>query len=189
MDSTLACVVSWLEGHSLAQTVFTNLYLHKPHQIEDRPMKAFSIAILKIIELIRSFVTKYKNLLLVKNFMLTDDIFLRAMVFEEEDFQPVMYGYRLVPDVTDTRALGMLREVEDELGKKMKTLKSTILSQNPKDPRLLSQVYFPFHFTKQFLSTRLLFSSTRITWLCTRDWNSLVLFTWPCLPWKRRIRL
>lgn len=63
------------------------------------------------------------------------------MVFEEEDFQPVMYGYRLVPDVTDTRAIGMLREVEDELGKKMKTLKSTILSQNPKDPRLVSQVY------------------------------------------------
>jgi hypothetical protein len=66
--------------------------------------------------------------------------FLRAMVFEEEDFQPVMYGYRLVPDVTDARAIGMLREVEDELGKKMKTVKSTILSQNPKDPRLLAQV-------------------------------------------------
>lgn len=62
------------------------------------------------------------------------------MVFEEEDFQPVMYGYRLVPDVTDTRALGMLREVEDELGKKMKTLKSTILSQTLKDPQMLSQV-------------------------------------------------
>jgi hypothetical protein len=74
------------------------------------------------------------------------------MVFEEEDFQPVMYGYRLVPDVTDTRALGMLREVEDELGKKMKTLKSTILSQNPKDPRLLSQVYLPFRYKEIFFN-------------------------------------
>jgi N-alpha-acetyltransferase 35, NatC auxiliary subunit len=141
IDSTLACVVSWLEGHSLAQTVFTNLYLHKPHQIEDRPMKAFSIAILKIIEVIRSFVTKYEIRFLFEMFSLLMRYSFRAMVFEEEDFQPVMYGYRLVPDVTDTRALGMLREVEDELGKKMKTLKSTILSQNPKDHRLLSQVY------------------------------------------------
>jgi Mak10 subunit, NatC N(alpha)-terminal acetyltransferase len=81
MDSTLACVVSWLEGHSLAQTVFTNLYLHKPHQIEDRPMKAFSIAILKIIELIRSFVTKYKNLLLVKNFTSSQMIFFSGQWF------------------------------------------------------------------------------------------------------------
>jgi len=62
------------------------------------------------------------------------------MVFEEEDFQPVMYGYRLVPDVTETRALGMLREVEDELGKKMKASKAIILSQEQKDQNLVSQV-------------------------------------------------
>ncbi|KAF4529306.1 hypothetical protein B566_EDAN011400 [Ephemera danica] len=105
IDSTLACVVSWLEGHSLAQTVFTNLYLHKPYQIEDRPIKAFSISILKIVDLIKEFVTK-------------------AMVFEEEDFQPVVYGYRLVPDVTETRAIGMLREVEEDLNRRLKTLRS-----------------------------------------------------------------
>jgi hypothetical protein len=64
------------------------------------------------------------------------------MVFEEEDFQPVMYGYRLVPDVTETRALGMLREVEDELGKKMKVSKAAILSQDPKDPTLVAQVKY-----------------------------------------------
>ncbi len=29
MDDTLCCLVTWMEGHSLAQTVFTNLYLHK----------------------------------------------------------------------------------------------------------------------------------------------------------------
>ena len=33
MDTTLACLVTWLEGHSLAQTVFTNLYLHSPNQV------------------------------------------------------------------------------------------------------------------------------------------------------------
>ncbi|KAG8228326.1 hypothetical protein J437_LFUL009371 [Ladona fulva] len=96
IDSTLACVVSWLEGHSLAQTVFTNLYLHKPYQIEDRPIKAFSICILKIVDIFKDFVN-------------------RAMVFEEEDFQPMAYGYHLVPDVSESRAIGMLKEVEEDL--------------------------------------------------------------------------
>jgi hypothetical protein len=58
IDSTLSCLVSWLEGHSLAQTVFTNLYLHKPHHIEDRIMKAFSISIFKIVDIIKDFVNR-----------------------------------------------------------------------------------------------------------------------------------
>lgn len=58
IDSTLSCLVSWLEGHSLAQTVFTNLYLHKPHHIEDRVMKAFSISIFKIVDIIKDFVNR-----------------------------------------------------------------------------------------------------------------------------------
>ena len=59
MDATLSCLVAWLEGHSLAQTVFTNLYLHQPFQVEDPPLRAFSVAALKIIEVIKDFVTKY----------------------------------------------------------------------------------------------------------------------------------
>lgn len=37
------------------------------------------------------------------------------MVFEEEDFQLAMYSYRLSPDISDLRVIGMLREVETEL--------------------------------------------------------------------------
>lgn len=37
------------------------------------------------------------------------------MVFEEEDFQLAMYGYRLNPDISEQRVIGMLREVETEL--------------------------------------------------------------------------
>lgn len=40
------------------------------------------------------------------------------MVYEEEDFQPMQYGYHLNPDISEQRILGMLREVEDELFKK-----------------------------------------------------------------------
>lgn len=59
IDTTMACIVSWLEGHSLAQTVFTNLYLHKPYMIEDRTMKAFSLTVYKLIEIIKDFIHKY----------------------------------------------------------------------------------------------------------------------------------
>lgn len=58
IDVTLACLVSWLEGHSLAQTVFTNLYFQKPYEIKDAPLKAFCICIYKIIEAIRDFANR-----------------------------------------------------------------------------------------------------------------------------------
>lgn len=56
IDTTLACIVSWLEGHSLAQTVFTNLYLHKPYSVEDKILKTFCLAVYKLIELIKEFI-------------------------------------------------------------------------------------------------------------------------------------
>ncbi|KAK5639210.1 hypothetical protein RI129_011702 [Pyrocoelia pectoralis] len=102
IDTTLACIVSWLEGHSLAQTVFTNLYLHKPYSIEDRTLKVFSLAVYKVLEIIKEFIHK-------------------AIVYEEEDFQPMHYGYHLNPDLSEQRMIGMLREVEEELHKKSRT--------------------------------------------------------------------
>jgi hypothetical protein len=91
--------VSWLEGHSLAQTVFTNLYLHQPAQILDKPLKTFCYAVYKIIEIIKDCINK-------------------ALVFEEEDFQSVTYGYRLQQDITEQKTISMLREVEEELHRK-----------------------------------------------------------------------
>lgn len=99
IDATYACIVSWLEGHSLAQTVFTNLYLHQPSQIVDKTLKTFCYAIHKIIDVIRDCINK-------------------ALVFEEEDFQSVMYGYRIQQEFTEHKTLSMLREVEEELHKK-----------------------------------------------------------------------
>lgn len=87
IDNTLACIVSWLEGHSLAQTVFINLYLHKPYLIEDRTLKAFSIATYKLLEIIKDYIIK-------------------AIVYEEEDFQSMQYGYVLDPDISEPRTIG-----------------------------------------------------------------------------------
>ena len=52
------CQVTWLDGYSLAQTVFTNIYLHEPSLIEDRYLRAFSFAVLKIVDIIRERLVK-----------------------------------------------------------------------------------------------------------------------------------
>lgn len=48
--------------------------------------------------------------------------FYRASVFEEEDFQPAVYGYNLATQFSDSKTNSMLRECEDELNKKIKQL-------------------------------------------------------------------
>ncbi|GBP13217.1 N-alpha-acetyltransferase 35, NatC auxiliary subunit [Eumeta japonica] len=113
IDATMACIVSWLEGHSLAQTVFTNLYLHQPHSIINKTLKAYCIAVYKLLDCIRDCINK-------------------AQVFEEEDFQPMGYGYRLGSnpqngnsydaslEVTEQKCIALLREQEEELNKKAK---------------------------------------------------------------------
>uniref|UniRef100_A0A4W3GWC5 N-alpha-acetyltransferase 35, NatC auxiliary subunit n=1 Tax=Callorhinchus milii TaxID=7868 RepID=A0A4W3GWC5_CALMI len=96
MDTCFCCLITWLEGHSLAQTVFTCLYVHNPDLIEDPAMKAFALGILKICDIAREKVNK-------------------AAVFEEvragaemsrEDFQSMTYGFKMANNVTDLRVTG-----------------------------------------------------------------------------------
>uniref|UniRef100_A0A0A9XKI1 Protein MAK10 homolog n=1 Tax=Lygus hesperus TaxID=30085 RepID=A0A0A9XKI1_LYGHE len=126
MDTTWSCVVTWLDGHSLAQTVFTNLYLHNPHIIVDKSLKAFCIAIYRLIDLIKDFVT-------------------RGLVFEEEDFQPMIYGYRLNPDISEVRVIGMLKEVEDEMNRKKRQV------TDPEQDQDLSAVLLRTRFVRLML--------------------------------------
>ncbi|RXM32324.1 N-alpha-acetyltransferase 35, NatC auxiliary subunit [Acipenser ruthenus] len=102
MDTCFCCLITWLEGHSLAQTVFTCLYVHNPDLIEDPAMKAFALGILKICDIAREKVNK-------------------AAVFEEEDFQAMTYGFKMANNVTDLRVTGMLKDVEDDLQRRVKT--------------------------------------------------------------------
>jgi hypothetical protein len=75
----LICQATWLEGHSLAQTVFTNLYLHSPYLVEDRCLKAFSILMLKLVDHIRDRVN-------------------RAGVFEEASLLSLKFTFKLFID-------------------------------------------------------------------------------------------
>ncbi|XP_022671028.1 N-alpha-acetyltransferase 35, NatC auxiliary subunit-like isoform X2 [Varroa destructor] len=103
LDSSLRLLASWLEGHCLAQTVFTNLYLHlKPLTvIEDRTLRSVALATIKLVVTIR-------------------DIVYRIGAFEEEDFHGVMYNFYLALDVPDAKAYSLLKECEDELQKRAK---------------------------------------------------------------------
>ncbi|XP_063432327.1 N-alpha-acetyltransferase 35, NatC auxiliary subunit-like [Mytilus trossulus] len=137
IDASMACLVTWLEGHSLAQTVFTNLYLHDPYIIEDRCLKAFSIGMLKIIDHIRDRVN-------------------RASVFEEEDFQTMTYGFKMAADITDVRATGMMKEVEDDINRILKTTRSKPGEDRQPDieqeHELNMALYSRIKFTRLFLT-------------------------------------
>lgn len=50
IDETYSCLTTWFDGHSLAQTVMTNLYLHEPERIEDRCLRVFSQTMLKLVD-------------------------------------------------------------------------------------------------------------------------------------------
>lgn len=58
IDGTLACIVSWLEGHSLAQTVFTNLYLHKPYTVQDKVVRVFCLSVYNLLKAIKGCINK-----------------------------------------------------------------------------------------------------------------------------------
>lgn len=45
----------------------------------------------------------------------------------QEDFQTMIYGFKLATDVTDARVIGMLKEVEEEVTRKVKVCSSIII--------------------------------------------------------------
>lgn len=113
MDDTMCCLMSWLDGHTLAQTLFTNLYLHDPELIEDKCLKSFSLLILALTDVMRLFVMK-------------------AEVFEEEDFQYTLYNYKLHFSYSESRICSMIKDLEDDICKRIKSLgKCSTCSQSP----------------------------------------------------------
>lgn len=128
IDETYACMATWLEGHSLAQTVFTNLYLHNPGLIADRPMKTFCFAILKIVDFIKQLVSN------------------NASVIDEEVFQS-MYGFQ-EHILTSSKVSAMLKDLDEELGKKCKS--------SNKSNKLHLALYSRIKFTRTFYQYLLL---------------------------------
>lgn len=101
IDETYACLATWLDGHSLAQTVFTNLYLHNPSLINDRTMKTFCFSVLKIVDFIKQLVNNNAN------------------VIDEEVYQ-TMFGFQdnILPS---SKVSAMLKDLEEDLCKKSRS--------------------------------------------------------------------
>lgn len=92
----------------------------------------------------------------------------RGLVFEEEDFQPTLYGYHLTPDVNEQRALSMLREVEDEFSRKLRSKPGTECPE---------EVYFnQVHFVSSLCNSNFV-----IIW-CRTAVCFVVIKTFQCLP-------
>lgn len=100
--------------------------------IMDKPLKTFCYAVYKIIEVIKDCINK-------------------ALVFEEEDFQSLTYGYRLQQDITEQKTISMLREVEEELHKKSRIKPVDVESEKEYNDGLA--LYARIRFTKMFYQT------------------------------------
>lgn len=118
-DGVLSCLVSWLEGHSVAQTLFTCLYLHQPHQIKNKPLRAFCLGMHNLFQVIRKIILLYVLCVTIQYISITSTQFAStlhsAQVYEEEDFEFRDYEFDVHPNVSDARASALLKEAEETL--------------------------------------------------------------------------
>ena len=104
VDEVYASMATWLEGHTLAQTVFTCLYLHESGSLEDPTLRSFSQAVIKIVENMR-------------------DCISRNGVYAMEDQQGISFGMATTP-AGDVSVGAALRDAEERTGALLKQVLS-----------------------------------------------------------------
>lgn len=105
MDEVLACIATWLEGHTLAQTVFTCMYLLDIDKVESVYLRAFSLAIVKTVEYMRACICQ-------------------GRVFAEDDQQGVCHGFNMLNQVSESTIVVSLKEAEERLQNVLKQTSS-----------------------------------------------------------------
>lgn len=136
-DALFSCLVSWLEGHSPAQTIFTCLYLHDTTHIQDKYLLSYCNGILKLTGVIRKFITS-------------------ARVYEEEDFQPAIYNFNLCNELSDQKVVAMMKDAENDIQKKLRAVDSSSESYEN-----LMAVFNRMKFTRLLLQSLLLLYPTK----------------------------
>lgn len=123
-DALFTCIVSWLEGNSMDQVLFTCFYLHAPSKIDDKSLKAFC-------HTVRHLIIHIKN------------IIISSSVNEEEDFQLYGNSSLLAPEDSCSASLipAMLKDAEDDLVRQSK------LSSQPED---IMAVVYRLRFMRHF---------------------------------------
>ena len=112
MDEVLACVATWLNGHTLAQTVFTSMYLLDLPRIENVYLRAFGQAVIKTVDYMRSCICQ-------------------GRVYAEDDQQSVCFGFDMLNHVSETAVLAGLKEAEEKLQNVLKHPPNSQISASP----------------------------------------------------------
>lgn len=107
-DEAISCMATWLKGHTLAQTLFTCLYLLDVEQCESLFLRAFTVTIVKIAEYLREIIAK-------------------GGVYTEEDQQIICVGFNMLNSYSDESVLATLKTAKERLISISKT------SIHPKD--------------------------------------------------------
>lgn len=110
MDEVLACIATWLEGHTLAQTVFTCMYLLDIEKVESIYLRAFSLAIVKTVEYMRACICQ-------------------GRVFAEDDQQGVCHGFNMLNQISESAITASLKEAEEKLQNVLKQLEQSDIHQ------------------------------------------------------------
>lgn len=116
MDEVLACIATWLEGHTLAQTVFTCMYLLDIEKVENIYLRAFSLAIVKTVEYMRACICQ-------------------GRVFAEDDQQGVCHGFNMLTHVSESAIVASLKEAEEKLQNVLK--QSSVMEEGGAGERLI----------------------------------------------------
>ena len=109
IDEIFACVATWLKGHTLAQTVFTSMYLLDIESITNIHLRAFAQGIIKTVEYMRACICM-------------------GRVFSEDDQQGVCFGFNMLGHVSEMSVLTSLKESEEKLNSLCKQLASSLSS-------------------------------------------------------------
>ncbi|CAF1111073.1 unnamed protein product [Rotaria sordida] len=139
-DQLLSTFHMWLDGHSLALTLFTCVYLHDITIIDDYHLRTICYTFIKLIDYIR------------------ERILLKAGLFEEEDFSGTLtYNFPFYRDIKDQTCLIDLKKSEDELNKRLRSLKHEA-DLNQLDIISTQQLIYRIKFLRLFYSLTLKFN-------------------------------
>lgn len=62
-------------------------------------------------------------------------------MFEEEDFQPLAYGFRLASEIPEAKALALIKESEEDLMKEMKNSVSSESTEESQELKVCLHTY------------------------------------------------
>ena len=94
-DEVMACVATWLNGYTLAQTVFSCLYLLETDRVSSIHLRSFSMAVVKVVDYMREYIC-------------------RGGVYVEDDQQGLCFGFNMLTSVSDATISAALKESEEK---------------------------------------------------------------------------